>query len=949
MDTKQFLQCVLGGEGRYCTFAVRKADKVMKQDFHSSIDELIARAEELDEDEFDVFYGLATFGPENTRKVTNVIQLGSLFLDIDCGKDKPYATQGEGLDALKKFCKQLDLPKPQLVNSGRGIHAYWFLSEPAGIDEWRVVAEKLKKACEAKKLEIDPAVTADAARVLRVPGTHNYKGDPQQVSILGSALTEAVDLHSFGDKLAIFMPSAPKVEIQGSSALMDALAGNKESSFRQIIKKTEKGEGCAQIDYIIRHQDAVNEPLWRAGLSIARFTVEGEKAAHAISSKHPGYDPDETVEKFNRIKGPYLCARFDEYNPGICQNCPNWGKIKSPISLGNRVREPGENAPVTVVGTPANQRDAEMQTYVIPAYPAPYFRGTNGGVYKKIQGDGDDEDQDVKLVHQDDFYIVRRIRDPEMKDCLLLRAHCHMDGVRDFVIPQRMLVTRDEFRKVLADEGVTILRNADEVLSYMDTWVQELRRTTKQDHARRQFGFVDDGYGFVIGPKEYYADKVADNAPTPNTAGFMHVFQAKGTLEGWKEMANFLNRPGQELYQYVMCASAGSIFMHTSPVHVLLTHIWSKGSGLGKTTAMFAAASIWGQPKGQVMLRDDTLNSKMYRSELNQNLPLFIDELTNMPGKQMSDLVYHFTGGRQKNRMETHSNALRYQGDEWKLLAISTGNTSILERIGAVKKDPDAEGQRVLEVRAEPVFDETTDKPITAQFAREVFQHYGHVGPLLVRYYLRNKEEVDKLCIDVQARLDRAAGLKAKNRFWSEGVSRVIVGGLVLKKMGLVDYDIKSLFQWCVKVIKQNKATMESNTTSCESIAAEYIQQQWANTLRIKSTEDRRGKENGNGLDQLVMPEATPRGAFTVRYETDKCRFYLLASDFKKWCIEQQINYNQLCEDMTKDLGAERVKIRMGKGTSTVTPPVTAITFVSERLGGDLEEGSGEAAPAEEG
>ena len=103
-----------------------------------------------------------------------------------------------------------------------------------------------------------------------------------------------------------------------------------------------------------------------------------------------------------------------------------------------------------------------------------------------------------------------------------------------------------------------------------------------------------------------------------------------------------------------------------------------------------------------------------------------------------------------------------------------------------------------------------------------------------------------------------------------------------------------------------------------------------------------RGRRHG-------MPEATPRGAFTVRYETDKCRFYLLASDFKKWCIEQQINYNQLCEDMTKDLGAERVKIRMGKGTSTVTPPVTAITFVSERLGGDLEEGSGEAAPAKEG
>jgi hypothetical protein len=261
---------------------------------------------------------------------------------------------------------------------------------------------------------------------------------------------------------------------------------------------------------------------------------------------------------------------------------------------------------------------------------------------------------------------------------------------------------------------------------------------------------------------------------------------------------------------------------------------------------------------------------------------------------------------------------------------------------------PKAEAQRVLEIRAEKVFKEVSDKPLTDKFNRDIFEHYGHVGPILVQYYMRNKVEVNKLVEDLQLQLDRRAGLTSENRFWSEGVSRVLAGGLLLKKLGMVNFDMAALFKWCLQAIIQNKGATDADTTSAESIAAEYIQSRWANTLRIKSTEDRRGKENGNGLDQLVMPEATPRGAFIVRYETDTNRWYFLASDFKAWCIEQQINYAQLCEEMAKELKATRMKMRMGKGTSTVTPPVTTISFVSDRLAEDVEDDSVQT-PIEEG
>ena len=60
-----------------------------------------------------------------------------------------------------------------------------------------------------------------------------------------------------------------------------------------------------------------------------------QKAAHVMSKNHPEYSAEETQDKFDKIKGPYLCSHFDEFKPDVCTECPHWGKIKSPISLGS--------------------------------------------------------------------------------------------------------------------------------------------------------------------------------------------------------------------------------------------------------------------------------------------------------------------------------------------------------------------------------------------------------------------------------------------------------------------------------------------------------------------------------------------------------------------------------------------------------------------------------------
>ena len=94
-------------------------------------------------------------------------------------------------------------------------------------------------------------------------------------------------------------------------------------------------------------------------------------------------------------------------------------------------------------------------------------------------------------------------------------------------------------------------------------------------------------------------------------------------------------------------------------------HLYSKESGLGKTTAMRAAASIWGNPKELVIEEQDTHNTKMNRSEVLHNIPLCIDELTNAKSEALSTLALQFTTGKQRGRLVSGGNIERLRGEPW--------------------------------------------------------------------------------------------------------------------------------------------------------------------------------------------------------------------------------------------------------------------------------------------
>ena len=936
MNTREFLRWVLPTEGVYVALQYDLTLSGVRQTYFDSIAELAEATEYYDSEGHDVYFAMSNFRKKGTRKGEDAKQINTFFLDLDIGADKVvkrqgFATQADALRRLQEFCVALELPKPLMVNSGRGIHVYWVLSESVAVEQWKVVADQFKAKCKEFGLEIDPAVPADIARVLRVVGTHNYKPEtPAPVEVIGD-VPDTVNFDFFASKLGMDTIPVPKkyTPADGPASLRDALLQNIKYSFKDILIKGQNGTGCEQLTRIIKGQAEASEPMWRAGLSIAKFCEDSEKAAHKISEKHAEYTPELTLKKLDLIKGPYRCTTFDENEGDICTGCPNWGKIKSPIVLGRKfleaeVNEDGTYATEETLETLETGEDTEFgfelseesfTEHVIPVYPRPYFRGGNGGVYvRNVSVDGE---VDEKAIYHNDIYITRRLLDIEAGESIVVRLHLPRDGVREFTMPLTAVTSRDEFRKLMAMQGVAVTR-MDDLMVYMTTWVNELQASSTADTAHRQFGWVDEECtAFVVGEQEVRADEIRYNPPSTPTAALIPYFQPKGTLDGWKDMANFYNtRADLTMHQYVVCTAFGSPLMQFLPQNCCALHIYSNMSGCGKTAAMRVAASVWGYEKNCIVEERDTDAMKFNRGEVLHNLPFYVDELTNEKSMQLSNMAYQLSSGQQRGRMAGGANLERTRGRPWKFLSVTSGNASVLERIAIEKQQPKAEAQRMLEWKAQRVFGTSDDKQLTDKFDKSIEENYGHAGVIFIQWVMQNLAQTRQLVHDTQIRIDKAAGLTAENRFWSAGAATTLAGALIAKKLGLIDYNTEALTAWTIEMLEANLQSVNDMGVSVEQTLTDYMMENYNNILMIKSTDDlRKLGGDGDASDPLVIPDAIPRGQLIARFETDTKKAFLRLQPLKVWCAGRQINYSAFIEDLKSKLGAKKGVVRLTKGT----------------------------------
>lgn len=910
----------------YCSWGNKKAnekDKV-RQQFATSIQELSAQADALQADGYNAFYAMAKYGPkEQGRYAVNALALKSFFIDLDCGPDKPYATIQEGLAKLQEFCKITKLPKPTIVQSGRGAHVYWVLEEPMPRDEWKPHAERLKELCTEHKFDIDYAVPADAARILRVPETNHLKDPTNPIPVAVLYLAPLVPNAKMKEVLEPTQDILSMLDKSEFKRQMDpltlALMGASESKFKTILIKSVEGTGCAQIAHIYDNQATVEEPLWRAGLSIAQQCSDRDKAIHVISSKHPEYSAQVTEKKASETKGPYTCETFKKLNPKGCEGCPH--KFTSPIQLGREIVEATEEDSVVTDFEPGTK---ETKTYVIPKFPFPFFRGKSGGIFVHTKNkDGEDIDD---VVYPYDFYVVKRMQDPDLGETILLRLHLPKDGVRDFLMPLSSVLSKEKFIGLVAQHGVTVLgKKQDILMQYVAKWVEELQLTGKAEKSHKQFGWLEDDSAIIVGDREIRATEIAYSPPNSTTLPNVPFFQCKGDFHVWKDTINAYAREGMEYRAFAFFMGFGTLLMKFTSLDGFLLNLVSRESGSGKTTILQAINSIYGRPKELMLSPKDTYNVRMQRLGIMQNFAVTMDEITNMPPDQMSQQVYDVTSGRGKNRLRQHDNAERLNHTKFQTGLVTSSNRYVTDALLSIKGFPDGELKRILEINVKP--DTRDDATWARQHFGRLMNNYGHAIEPYAQALVGQLPMVQDILAKTQLRVEQAADIRNSERYWALMASLAMAGGTIAKHLGLHDIPIRPVFDYSIDLIKETRGRTREYMFDNDEFLGGFLQRHFHEILVINGN-----KDNRTGLDHAPIRE--PRGALTARYEPDTKMLYVVARTFREDCAKVMANFEEVITPYRKCNALTDIKKkRMTAGTVANTQaPVNALWFDTTKL-----------------
>lgn len=882
-----------------------------------------------------VYYAMASFKQaeymdgtkKRKRTQENVDKLKCFWIDLDCkgrGDETDYPSQKDAVLDIRRLCEATDLPRPTLVNSGYGIHAYWILTESIDRATWDAAAARFKHTLDTHGIRHDSSCTTDSARVLRPIGTRNKKeGLPdREVTLIGQPAPPTT-LELFLSKMAA-MPFMSHGQYSAADlAINDAAVAAVEfrpSSVKEILKE------CGLLREVGKVNGNVHEPLWHKVIGLVKHTVEGAQAIHYFSKGHPDYSPEDTEAKAAAWRaGPSSCKVLCDNSPAEmkqqCAQCKHNGTITSPIVLGY----PKILMTETVSTIVANKlTTAVVEVPSIPPALQNQFKWENDKLWRLVADKeaSKESGQDVtKWVPFCAFYFypLSYYDDEEMKHRMVWRLREREGVYREFVLTGGAMGAGGQaLFKELGEQGVTAMTNAKPHMeAYITKMMIEAKKRAPNTITYTHFGW--NGNDFLIGDTlikrgtgEHCKVRLGGSA-----AELARYFQPSGTSAEWaKLIKKAYDYPGQEQYQFVLGTGFGSPLIHLMGHRggAVVSAI-SDASGRGKSTAGMLATGIYGAARsGELtMTREQATDKAIFTmAGILHSLPVMVDEMTNVLPLTASNIIYTFSQGSGRIVLK-QDGSLNLGRHDWAAIMNISANRHMSGLISSAKPGAEAELARLIEFECEDV--SKLDKETADAIFEKLFDCHTTVGLEYMTWVQQNIDEVKEMLRKVQVVVDKKLSLEKRDRFWSYSITAIITGLMIARRLGFVDFDIANILKWIEARVVDIRSNVADTVSTPEQLFSSMLSALAPGFIITDIEGDRR-----SNVTPTIIRE--PKPPYTGRVIVTTQRLYLPQPFYNDWCAENQVGARSLIKAMVNrgwvlNNGAATPKM-LAKGTHFV-------------------------------
>ena len=229
-------------------------------------------------------------------------------------------------------------------------------------------------------------------------------------------------------------------------------------------------------------------------------------------------------------------------------------------------------------------------------------------------------------------------------------------------------------------------------------------------------------------------------------------FHAAGDMESWRDAIRSLaDSPMAKLALYA-ALTPPLLYILKSPNFCL---DYSGDTTVGKTTALRVAASCWGYPDEDSNEKASVIRTwnatgvwtERFQAMLN-HLPVILDDTKHAKHPdQVASTIYAVSQGKGRGRGTVKGTA-RQASFQTVLLSSGEQPATSFTQDGGVRA-------RVLTLRGSPFGVASCEQgKVIRQLNRRICLHYGHAGPLFVKWLLARRKHWGKLVAAYQARVE---------------------------------------------------------------------------------------------------------------------------------------------------------------------------------------------------
>lgn len=276
----------------------------------------------------------------------------------------------------------------------------------------------------------------------------------------------------------------------------------------------------------------------------------------------------------------------------------------------------------------------------------------------------------------------------------------------------------------LSDLGCTVTsENAKQVVQFLSALESENLDLVPRADSTSTFGW-QPGKRFIPGREQGIVLDV-----DPSQQGAASAYRKEGSLDGWVETM----RPHRERdkFRFILAASFAAPLLKIIKQRTFFVYNWGN-SKAGKTAALKAALSAWGDPEKLMVNFNATQVGLERTAALYRDLPLGIDERQLAGSKQenLENIVYMIANGKGKVRGAKSGGVQKTYS--WRTVAIATGEEPL-----ARETSKGGVSTRALEIYGGPFEDEHS----ASQMHQQSADNCGHAGPEFVNRIAGLSEE----------------------------------------------------------------------------------------------------------------------------------------------------------------------------------------------------------------